>query len=63
MAIMAKVFTENIESMRSYIESMIGDEEFHFGRRKTIPELVEIRPVFGEKALGFDAPENPKSRE
>jgi hypothetical protein len=61
MAVMAKVFAENIESMRSFIETLIGDELFHFGRRRTIQEFVDTRTILENKFLDLAPPKVPNT--
>ena len=56
IAVMSKSLTENIESIRSYIEAIIGDEDFDNQRTRGISELVEIRSVIETKFLDFCPP-------
>jgi hypothetical protein len=56
MAVMAKVFAENIETMRSFVETLIGDEMFHFGRIRTIQEFIDTRTTLENKFLDLAPP-------
>ncbi|OHT07454.1 hypothetical protein TRFO_24262 [Tritrichomonas foetus] len=56
MAVMSKALTENIESMRSYIEALIGDEDFTAGRVREISEMIETRSKIEKRFLDFCPP-------
>jgi hypothetical protein len=56
MAIFAKTLTENIESMRGYLEAMIGDEDLFAGRQRSVPEMVDIRSQLEAKFLRLSPP-------
>lgn len=56
MGIVCKALTENIEVIRSFIETLIGDEDFDYGRTKGISEIIEARTKIEEKFLKFCPP-------
>jgi hypothetical protein len=56
MAIVAQAFTENIESIRGYLEAMIGDEDFTAGRQRSVADMVHTRTLLEAKFLAFAPP-------
>ena len=56
MAVIAKALTTNIESVRSWIETLINDEDFDAGRTCSLPDLMETRKIIESKFLTFCPP-------
>jgi hypothetical protein len=61
MALVAKALTANIESMRAYLEAMIGDEDLAAGRQRSIGGIVEVRTQLENKFLNLCPPKAPGS--
>ncbi|OHT15448.1 hypothetical protein TRFO_14055 [Tritrichomonas foetus] len=56
MAVFSKVMTKNIESVRSYIEAMIGDEDYENQRRRSLEDCIETRTAIESRFLNFCPP-------
>jgi hypothetical protein len=56
VAVVAKTFVENIEAVRAYVEVIIGDEDWHTGRKRSGEELVEGRTRIEERFVPFAPP-------
>lgn len=61
MAAVAKTLTKHIESVRSWIETMIQDEDFDVGKKRSIPDLMETRKIIENKFLTFCPPSVPNA--
>jgi hypothetical protein len=59
VAVVAKMFVENVEGMRAFLEALIGDEGFDRGQQETITELVAVRGALEERFLRFAPPSRP----
>jgi hypothetical protein len=55
-AIIAQAFAEHLESIRAYLEVMIGDEDVTAGKRPTGLGIVETRAQIEAKFLAFAPP-------
>jgi hypothetical protein len=56
VAIVAQALTMHLESMRSYLEVIIGDEDFDNETYRKVPELVAARTSLENKFLSFRPP-------
>jgi hypothetical protein len=56
VAIVAKALTNHLESMRSYLEVMVGDEDFDSGVCRPAAGLLTARTALENKFLAFQPP-------
>jgi hypothetical protein len=56
MAVVAKTLTKNIESIRSFLEAMIGDEDFDAQRKRSLENMIQTRTILEERFLTLCPP-------
>jgi hypothetical protein len=56
MAVVAKTLTKNIESIRSFLEAMIGDEDFDAERKRSLEDMIQTRTILEERFLTLCPP-------